>query len=330
MNRNNLFRALTFLLCICCFSCSKSNHALTNSSADTAANILTYQVQGMAAQVSIAYPNILVQFSDSITNPGDLVASFTLSPGCHATINGAPQTSGVTQNNFQYSMIYDVTDPAGGSKEWEVVGTNNSYSVGWALGQFILAEVSNNRSYEWYIDQGTTGEYADVNCGPSSVTMAIQWYDSTFIRTPEDARAEFGPQGSLWYPIYINEYLGQYNVPYIPLTLGDSAAQTRDILKAQLDSGRIVILILNTAPIRIATAAGRADKYYADDFGHFLIVKGYKELDDDFFFEVYDPWDFGAAYPDGQLMGKDRYYRSGDIYSACSNWGNQGWAILPK
>src|SRR5580692_689814 len=321
MNRNGLFRALTFLLCICCSSCSKSDHAISSgiNSSDTAANIVAYQVNGIPEHVSIADPNILVQFGDSVANPGDLVASFTLSPGCLATISGIPQTSGVTQNNFRDAMIYDVTDPAGSSKEWEVIGTNNSYSVGWGLGQFILEEVSNNRSYEWYIDQGTTGEYADVNCGPSSVTMAIHWYDSTFTQTPEDARAEFGPQGSLWYPIYINEYLEQYNVPYIQLTLGDSATQTRDILKAQLDSGRIVVLILFTGPIRTSTTPGRVDKYYGDDFGHFLVVKGYKELDDDFFFEVYDPWDFGAAYSDGQLMGKDRYYRYSDIYLACEN-----------
>jgi hypothetical protein len=330
MNRSSLFRTFAFLLTICCLSCNKSNHAPTNPSFDTAADILTYQIQGLPAQISMSYPNIMVQFSDSVTNPGDLVASFTLSPGCQATVNGAPQTSGVTRNNFQYAMTYDVTDPAGGSTQWEVIGTNNNYSVGWGLGQFILQEVSNDRAYEWYIDQGTTGEYSDVNCGPSSVTMAIHWYDSTFTQSPEDARSEFGPQGSLWYPIYINEYLEQYNVPYVPLTLGDSATQTRDILKAQRDSGRIGILILFTGPIRDATFAGRADRYYGNDFGHFLVVKGYKALDDDFFFEVYDPWDFGVTYEGGQPMGENRYYRYSDIYEACVNWGNQGWVILPK
>jgi hypothetical protein len=69
MNRGTLFRALTFLLCICCLSGNKSNHVSTNLSAGTAANILTCQVQGMPAQVSMSDPNIMVQFGDSVTNP---------------------------------------------------------------------------------------------------------------------------------------------------------------------------------------------------------------------------------------------------------------------
>ena len=87
-------------------SCSKSNNthsSQTDSNADTSANILTYQIQGASPQISFsasnnfAAPIIQIQFADSIQNPGNFIASYTLSPGAKASIQGNDQTSGVSR-----------------------------------------------------------------------------------------------------------------------------------------------------------------------------------------------------------------------------------------
>ena len=69
---------------------------------------------------------------------------------------------------------------------------------------------------------------------------------------------------------------------------------------------------------------------YGTSGGHFLVVKGYRELDNEFYFEVYDPAHGSYAYTDGTLIGKNRYYRFEDIYNATSTWGNLGWVVSSK
>ncbi len=49
----------------------------------------------------------------------------------------------------------------------------------------------NNREYDWFIDQGNTGEHSNSNCGPASVVMAMKWRDEDFEGTVEEAREKF-------------------------------------------------------------------------------------------------------------------------------------------
>ena len=80
-----------------CISCNKSNDvssSQTNSSAVTIADILSCQIVGMHPQICIISPYVNIMFADSVTNPGDLVASFSLSSGAHANLNGIAQVSG--------------------------------------------------------------------------------------------------------------------------------------------------------------------------------------------------------------------------------------------
>ena len=71
------------------------------------------------------------------------------------------------------------------------------------------------------------------------------------------------------------------------------------------------------------------DKFYTANtkaWGHFIMVRGYKKVDDKYFYEVYDPNSYGKSYPGGYLKGIDRFYRSQDLDSAVSNWWN--YAII--
>jgi hypothetical protein len=67
----------------------------------------------------------------------------------------------------------------------------------------------------------------------------------------------------------------------------------------------------------------RIDKFYAtnsEGWGHFIVIKGYKVVDGNIFYEVYDPNSYGACYTDQTLKGKDRYYRSVDLDNATNTW----------
>jgi hypothetical protein len=309
---------------ITAISCNKSSSTLSSqnsSSSDTSANILTYQIDGVAPQISFVSPNIYVQFADSVMNPGNHVASYSLSPGATAAIQGVNQTSGVSINNFQNAIIYNVTSAAGTTKNWEVIGTNNSYTVNWGLGQWLQKSFSSNRDYNWYIDQGTTDSCGNINCGPTCVTMAIDWADSTYRGTVSQARLAFRTGCGPWSSFYVADFLTQNAIPFSWIPLPNSATSMRDIFKSQLDSGRIFIVELFIGAVRMSSLGldSRVDKAYGGYFDHFIILKGYRQVDGELFFEVYDPWDLGETYKDGTPVGENRYYRYEDIFGGCSN-----------
>jgi len=45
------------------------------------------------------------------------------------------------------------------------------YYSEWGISGTVKTSVSNSRTYNWYVDQGDTGQYSKDNCGPSTVTM---------------------------------------------------------------------------------------------------------------------------------------------------------------
>jgi hypothetical protein len=184
------------------------------------------------------------------------------------------------------------------TSQWEVVETNkvetnNNYTLGWGLGQWLQASASNNRDYNWYIDQGTTGTCSLSNCGPSCATMAMMWSDSTFANSTIDARNYFNDSCQDWNDNLLAIYLSTDSIPYVYTPLGDSAEQMRDLFKAQLDSGRIIIIYLSMGSIPFPTTPGRVGQFQPGAGDHYIILKGYRQTEVGLFFEVYDPWNLG-------------------------------------
>jgi hypothetical protein len=246
-----LVPASIIFCCIC--SCNKSGITKTSTDnfiEDTSLSFLNYGVMGTSSQVTIDYPNILVEFPDSVMAPGNLVAAFTLPTNDVVSIAGVRQVSGVTANNFDGPFIYTVKNQDNDSSQWEVVGTNNNYTLSWDLGQWLQLSRSNNRDYNWYIDQGSTGTCGLTNCGPSCVTMAMMWADSTFTKTAADARNYFNDSCEDWVDALMTIYMATDSVRSALIQIGDSASQMRDLFKAQLDSGRIIIIDLAMSPIQ--------------------------------------------------------------------------------
>jgi len=184
----------------------------------------------------IAYNHsIIIHLADTVSSGKSLTALFGLSQGATATVNNIPQTSGVTVNNFGNDLTYEVTAADHRTKKsWTVQASNNDYSIGWGLGHFLNKALSNDRNYEWYIDQATSGPVAGYNCGPSSVTMAIKWSDSSFTHTAAEAREFAYNGGGWWYTSDINSYLTKYSIPYATIALSADSGMSAAILRNQL------------------------------------------------------------------------------------------------
>ena len=67
------------------------------------------------------------------------------------------------------------------------------------------------------------------------------------------------------------------------------------------------------------------------DWGHFILVKGYKIVDGKMYLEVYDPNSSGAQNPlTKQPMGKNRYYAADQIQRATQDWWKYAIVVAPK
>ena len=317
------------------FSCNKSNDELGTQqpTKDSVAEILSYSINEMNAQITISPLSVNIQFPDTVYDPKNLTASFTLSPGATATIKGTAQVSNTTKNNYNSYLNYSVQNKSGFVKNWIVSSTNNSYTYNMGLGNFLKQSHSNDCSYNWYFTQAGTGQYWYINCGPTCVTMAMKWADSTFNLLPVDARNYFPTNTGYWGFGTVGEYLNEHNFKCSYVQLGNTAEETLDIIKHQLDSGRVAILALTTESIRsyIGTSSDPyADNYYYDHFNHFILAYGYKEVDGEFFFQVNDPWNVSSTHHDGSLKGKNRHYRYEDIFKGCMNVENGICVIYKK
>ena len=189
----------------------------------------------------------------------------------------------------------------------------------YGLGIDLENEHSNDVGYCWYYDQMNSGTWASVNCGPTSVTMAIKWANKDFNKTPEDARNTYRSGGGWWYTDDIINYLNKYSINNYAINI----AHINSLL-SEISIGNIAILCLDIYYIRDQEKdKWHIDKFYRSDkkgAGHFIVIKGFKKVDDELFYEAYDPASFGEKYSDGSIKGKDRYYRGEDLDSAVINW----------
>jgi len=180
----------------------------------------------------------------------------------------------------------------------------------WGLGQNLTYEHSNNVLHDWYIDQGATeiGPIPFIDNAPSCSVMAGKWANAHFPGTVQDARR---------YGLYAPEFLNIYNIANEWKIMNGPD----DIMK-ELEDGKIAFLPLNMNYVRNneGNPEWRIDKFYPDNRGNNIIVKGYKIVDDIIWFEVYDPASYGEKNSDGSLKGRDRYFRSEDVMLALDKW----------
>jgi len=169
---------------------------------------------------------------------------------------------------------------------------------------------------DWYRTQFGTGI---ANCGPALVSMAILWARGKDVPV-QQIRAEIGypyDDGATSFDD-LKESLRRHGVAFKSPTL----SEPQD-LQNLLDRGHIAFVLIQSGGIEKADgdpSTNLVGRYYSDDLGHYVLVKGYSL--DKSYFVVYDPypvdWESNSMrYADEVTMiGKNRYYPAGELFDA--------------
>lgn len=324
------FFLIALILIVLTWSCKKDNSG-------SEAVILSYSVQSQKGnpKIDAGKKSVTVTFPENTLQAANLTANFTLSAGATATVGTVPQISGKTPNNYNIPFTFKVkSEDLTRTVEWKISGTNNAITLGWGLGGFETNSTANDKTYEWYLDQFTSGQYKSINCGPTSTTMAAKWSNPSFSKTVLDARAMYRPEGGWWYTTDVDNYLSVNAIPHFIQGLAGNADGTWNLIMQDLDAGKIVILCLDMYYVRSETDPDyRIDKFYnasTTGWGHFIVIKGYRQVDSEGYYEVFDPFTNNVKYSDGTLKGKNRFYRKGDIFNATYNWWNYAIVVDEK
>lgn len=191
----------------------------------------------------------------------------------------------------------------------------------WGMGTRVTKSVSNDRSYEWYVDQWSTGRNAALNCGPSSMAMVAKWLDEDTTINTEDIADKYIPDEAIYNGVHtltLAMWLDEYGINSRWL---DGVSE--EALIKELDEGNIIIVGLDTKYLTYnSNNKQRVGEYFCIDPSkntyHYVIAKGYKVVDDKLYFETYDPGSYYILYEDGKLIGKDRYYLGSEFIEAAN------------
>ncbi len=284
--------------------------------------LVNFAINGqlMAAVIDTTHNTILVTVPDSV-NEQKLTVNFTLAGQVTAAINNTAVSN---------SFVYDFSKPVNFTVSSADKKRSTTFQVTvqtelqyFGLSGNLVAAKSLNNDYNFYFDQFDGSVYQAINCGPTVSTMAIKWADSTFTHTPAYARSQREPQGGWWTTSDVQGYLHDNGIN----TITDTLSNIDSLVKTSIDNNDVVIFCLDMYYVPLSAADNlHINKFYLANtagWGHFLLVKGYKQLQYDFYLEIYDPYSQGETYTtidDGQLKGKDRYYLDYDISRATQNW----------
>jgi hypothetical protein len=169
--------------------------------------------------------------------------------------------------------------------------------------------------FDWYKTQYGTGL---GNCGPAAAAMAVHWATGADVSV-EEIRDDIGePNNSRAVSLdHLKTAIDGRGVPS-----RYTEVSSVEELHGVIDSGRIAILWIHTgwlSPSEGDVTSTRIGRYYEDECGHYIVLKGYT-LDDQYFI-TYDPIPGGwytndKRYVDGTMLGKDRYYPVPEVWKS--------------
>lgn len=263
------------------------------------------------------------------SNKAALSAYFSGS-GQAGLLNNLPISNQKQTGNFTgpVQLTVKANDGAPGTN-WTIHVKSESEALG--LGSVINESKSLNKNYDFYYDQGNTGTFSGVNCGPAVATMAAKWANENFSKTVVEARAAFKPKGGGWETSDVLDYLNDAGAN----TQLTSLINFNKNIKNAIDKNYLVILCLDMFFVKYnGNAKQQTDKFYQsvkEGTGHYILVKGYKVVDGKLYLEVYDPSSNGAKNTlTGQLKGQNRYYSADQIKTATEKWWNYAIVVADK
>ena len=178
--------------------------------------------------------------------------------------------------------------------------------------------VSNNKDYDWYMDQNVTGKYHMDNCVPTCTAMILKFLDPNSNDTGESLRNEYLADGKGWIPDIMLDALKKRNIKYVTYNFKRGNMSDMPIRKYVKD-GYIGMFFSDMTKIAgFNRNTPKLGKSHNDSkvVRHTFIVKGYKYINNELYFEVYDPDSGSRKYKNGQLVGKDRYYKASEVTNA--------------
>jgi hypothetical protein len=332
-----------FIILVCLFqamSCKKDSQTAQQvivpqpqQSHTLETGLVDFSITGelLAAAIDTTLNTIAVIIPDSL-NEQKLTAAFTLASEVNAAINNTIVNNSVVYD-FSKPVVLTLTstDKKRSTSFTITVQTELQY---FGLTGKVTAAKSLNKNYEFYSDQFDGSPFASINCGPTVSTMAMKWADANFTKTPVEARDEIKQSGGWWSTADIQSYLEEDDID----NTIDTLSNVDSLIRKNIDNNNIVILCLDMYYVPFnGNLNQHIQKFYqtfASSWGHFLLVKGYKQLDNQtFYLEIYDPYSDGAHYTgiaSNQLKGKDRYYLSSGIKTATKIWWPYAIIAAPK
>lgn len=332
--RNKIYALVLFACLIQIYSCKKDSKPVVNAPQNQSLEqgLINFSVNGqlVAANIDTTH-NIITVVVPRTASMQSLTVNFTLAGQVSATINNSAASSGTTIDFTKPVVLKVMSSDQKRSASFQVVAETDLQYMG--ITGNIIAEKSLNKDYAFYFDQFDGSQYQGINCGPTSTTMAIKWADSTFTGLPADARNAIPEGGGWWYTGDVQQYLRLHGINSATDTLDDVAT----VVKNAIDNNDVVILCLDMYNVpQVSFDYMHIQKFYftaSQGWGHFMLIKGYKKTDTNFYLEAYDPYSDHETYasltPD-QLMGQDRYYIDYSIKLATEGWWPYAIIVAPK
>ena len=294
--------------------------------------ILNLSVNGQLMDTQIdTVANTITAVIPDISDIHHLIINFSLASQVNAAINNTNTNSGSTIDVSNPIYLTVTSADKKRSSQFQLIIKKELDYFG--LTGNIITEKSLIKNYGFYFDQFDGSASAGVNCGPAVSTMAIKWADSAFTKTPVDARNLYKPAGGWWTTQNVDDYLHFYGLNYKI----DTLSNLESFVKTNIDKNNVIILCLDMYYVTYNSVSYQhVNKFYATsgpNWGHFLLVKGYKQTAGTFYLEIYDPYSSAVHYPTINTKvfeGQDRYYSSADIKKATDTWWPYGIIIAPK
>lgn len=341
LKNRNIYSCLWALLLLACFaSCSDDDENNEKDYANQQTDFVSFTIRGHEDAVTTIDKEshtVTVRMPESVTDGSKLIPEFTTSEGTRVSIDHVIQYSGYQMRNFNNVVKYTVATPDYKIQQtWNVVVTNNEYTVKYGLGHFLTASRSNDGDTPFYMQQQHTGQYSGQNCGPAVVAMALKWYDPSSTFTVEDIRNQ-SPQstygGVSWYSLDVGNALkrnGITNTFYWKFPSTTSIDYIVNTLCSEIDNNNLAMVCLNSASLSTWSDIAKENEYHANCYyssngGHWLLLKGYRVVDGKTWFEVHDPWGLDLKYKDGSYYGANRYHLASEI-ATCKDWNI--WAVI--
>lgn len=336
--KRKIYLLLLVVTMVFAFSCKKDHGGGTSPTHPPPKDhtlekgLVTFSAEGelVPSVIDTTLNTVTITMPDGV-DLHNVKASFLLAAQVNATINNTSVNTG-TGIDLSQPLTITVTssDKARSTTFKLVLQTELQY---FGIGGAVLAQKSLNKDYNFYFDQFDGSAWQAINCGPTVTTMAIKWADPSFTKKPVDARNQILFSGGWWYTSHVQEYLTENGINSKIDTLADVAA----LVKQTIDDGNLMILCLDMFSVpQNPLIYQHTQKFYytnAAGWGHFLLVKGYKQASSNFYLEIYDPYSGGLTYPTvstDQLEGKDRYYISNNIKNATNIWWPYTIIVAPK